>query len=180
MKEDLKNSIDFLNKKTGRNSGFSVPENYFSEVEESIFAEVTTTSFSKDTGFTTPNDYFNNLEDKILNTISTPQKESKIIHFKSSLLKAIPFVAAASIALFITLNSFFFKESTTFSLDSVSQNDIENWLESKTFTNTEIANVIGDDFLKLNDFSFTEIKTENLEDYLTTMDTQELLNEIEN
>ena len=59
MKEDLKNSIDFLNKKTEKKSGLSVPENYFSEVEESIFAEVSTSSLPKDTGFTTPNNYFN-------------------------------------------------------------------------------------------------------------------------
>ena len=180
MEKDLKNSIDFLNKKTGRNSGFSVPKNYFSEVEESIFAEVATISFSKDAGFKTPDNYFNNLEDSILDTILTPQKESKVIHFKSTIFKIIPYVAAASIALFITLNSLFFKESSTFSLDSVSQNDIENWLDSKTFTNTEIANVLGDEFLNLNDFSFAELKTETLEDYITTIDTQELLNEIDN
>lgn len=180
MKEDLKNNIDFLNKKAGRNAGFSVPENYFSEVEESIFAEVSTSSFSKDAGFRTTNDYFDNLEERILNSILAPQKESKIIQFKSRIIKAIPFVAAASIALFITLNSLFFKKSSSFSFDSISQNDIENWLDSKSFTNTEIANVIGDDFLTLNDFSFAELKTENLEDYLTTIDTQELLSEIDN
>ncbi|PQJ74651.1 hypothetical protein [Polaribacter gangjinensis] len=179
MKEDLKNSIDFLNKKTEKKSGLSVPENYFSEVEESIFAEVSTSSLPKDTGFTTPNNYFNDFENNILSNL-VPQKESKIIHFKSRILKAIPFVAAASIALFISLNSFFFEKSTTFSLDSISQNDIENWLDSKSFTNTEIANAIGDDFLNMNDFSFADLKTENLEDYLTTIDTQELLSEINN
>jgi hypothetical protein len=180
MKENLKNSIDFLNKKIGIKSSFSVPKNYFFEVEASIFSEISTSSFSEDTGFTTPNDYFNNLEDCILNSISAPQRASKVIHFRSKILKAIPFVAAASIALFITFNSFFFEDSNTFSIDSLSQNDIENWLDSKTFSNIEIANVIGDDFLKWNDFSFTELKNENLEDYLTTIDTQELLNEINN
>jgi len=180
MKENLEKSIDFLNKKIGIKSSFSVPENYFSELEASISSEISTSSFSKDTGFTTQNDYFNNLEDSILNSISAPQRESKIIHFRSKILKTIPFVAAASIALFITFIPFFIEDSNTFSLDSISQNDIENWLDSKTFSNIEIANAIGDDFLKLNDFSFTEFKVENLEDYLTTIDTQELLIEINN
>ena len=87
MKENLEKSIDFLNKKIGIKSSFSVPENYFSELEASISSEISTSSFSKDTGFTTPNDYFNNLEDSILNSISAPQRESKIIHFRSKILK---------------------------------------------------------------------------------------------
>ena len=36
MKENLEKSIDFLNKKIGIKSSFSVPENYFSELEASI------------------------------------------------------------------------------------------------------------------------------------------------
>ncbi|MBG7613015.1 hypothetical protein IU405_12230 [Polaribacter sp. BAL334] len=180
MKKELKNSIDYLDTKTAKNSGFSVPTNYFTELEEAVFTEISTTSFPKETGFATPDDYFISLENRILDSISVTKKETTVIQFKNRIFKFIPYVAAASIALFITLNSFFFKETTTFSLDSVSQNDIENWLDSKTFTNTEIANVLGDEFLNLNDFSFAELKTETLEDYITTIDTQELLNEIDN
>jgi hypothetical protein len=179
MENDLKNTIDYLDEKTRRNSGFSVPTNYFSEFEEAVFTQISTTSFSKETGFKTPDGYFNSLEDKILQSISTSQKQSKVITFKRTILKIAPFIAAASIALFITFNSYFFKESNTFSLDSISQKDIENWLDSNSFSNTEIATVLGDDFLDLNDFSFTELKTENLENYLTTIDTNNLLDEIE-
>ena len=46
MKKELKNSIDYLNTKTAKNSGFSVPTDYFTELEEAVFTEISTTSFS--------------------------------------------------------------------------------------------------------------------------------------
>ncbi len=179
MKSELKNSIEFLNNKTKRNSGFIVPENYFFEIEEIVFAKITTSEFKKETGFTIPENYFNTLENNILDSVSTTNKQPKVIDFKTRILKIAPFVAAASIVLFITFQSIFSEKAVPFSLENISEQDIENWMELKSFTNTEIATAIGDDFLDMNDFSFAEFQTETLEDYITTIDTEDLLNDID-
>lgn len=179
MKTDLKNSIDFLNKKTGRNSGFIVPSNYFSELDNDIFAKISTTSFSNETGFKTPDNYFNSLENKILDTILIEQKKPKVISLPRRVSKIAPYLAAASIALILTFNLLFFNKSNVFSFDSISEIDIENWIETNSFTTNELATNLGDEILDLNDFSFADFKTETLDYYLTTIDTQELLNEID-
>lgn len=175
MEKELKNSIDFINKKAGKTSGFSVPSNYFDELDDTIIAKIATSNFSDETGFKTPDDYFLNLEDRILESVSKEQKQSKVINFKARIFKAIPYLAAASIALFITFNSLIFKNTSSFTLDSISENDIENWLEFNTFNTNDIATVLGDDFLNMNDLSFAQLKTENLEDYLYSIDSETLL-----
>jgi len=47
MKKDLKNSIDFINKKVGKKSGFSITSNYFEDLEDAIFAKITTSELPK-------------------------------------------------------------------------------------------------------------------------------------
>lgn len=179
MKTTLKNSIDYLNKKTGRNSGFTVPANYFSELEDAIFTQILAGRFPKETGFETPENYFDSLENKILNTVLIEQKQPKVISLQRRVLKIVPYVAAASIALILTFNLLFFNKSTVLSMDSISKGDIENWIETNSFTNNDLVTNLGNEVLDLNDFLFVDFKNAALEDYLSTIDTQDILNEID-
>ena len=87
--------------------------------------------------------------------------------------------AAASIILFIGLNSFVFKTNKALTLDSLSNDDFEFWLDSNTITTSEVALVLEDDILDENDFYFLTIKDETIEDYLNnSIDYKDLLNEI--
>ncbi len=77
MENNLKNSIEFLNYKVGKHHGFSVPEDYFNELESEIVSKKATANLPDFNGFSTPQNYFNELEDDLLERIpeiSLPNK----------------------------------------------------------------------------------------------------------
>lgn len=178
MENEIKNSIAFINKKTGKKSGFSAPSDYFDNLEDVIAVKITTESLPKESAFKVPDTYFNNLEDHILAQVSSKEKETKVISFRDRVLKIIPYTAAASIALFIGLNSFVFNQNETLTLDMLSDNEIEYWLDTNTLNNNDIAAILEDEILDENEFSFTEIKDESIEDYINSIDNTSLLNEL--
>ena len=177
MKKNFKNSIEFIYKKAGRNLYFSFPPNYFEDLDNAIFSKITTSKLSKKTGFKTPKNYFSDVENKILEKISKEQHQPKVINFKRRIIKLIPYLVAASIALFITFNSLIYREKKSITFDSLSKNDIELWFDSNTLNSSDIVTVIGEDFLEMNDFSFSKFKNENLENYLYNIDNQLFLDE---
>ena len=77
MKKDLKNSIEFIYKKAGRNLYFSFPPNYFEDLDNAIFSKITTSKLSKKTGFKTHKSYFSDVENKILEKISKEQHQQQ-------------------------------------------------------------------------------------------------------
>jgi hypothetical protein len=143
MKDELKNSIEYLNKKTGGSSGFSVPSNYFKTVEASFSTALKENNFVKVKGFEVPDSYFNKLEDNILAKVSPVKEEVQVISLKKRISKLIPMGAAASIILFIGLNLFIFNKSKEDPFDKLSDNEIENWIANN-------INLIND-----NDFAIT-------------------------
>lgn len=176
MKEDLKNSERFINKKAGKKTGFSVPTVYFENIEDVILSKINTNKIPTETGFQLPKNYFYGVENRIIEKIHK-KKEPQIVNFKRTFIKIVPYLAAASIALFISLKLLFFKNSNNFNFDSISNVDIENWIDTSTFTNDDIYTILDDDFLNTDDFVFTNFKTKNIEDYLNSIDDQELLTE---
>ena len=178
MDSKTKNSEEFLNSILGKKTDFSLPKNYFDEFENEMEIRLFEENNPSKNNFKTPNNYFDNLDDRIFNKISSTKKEAKVISLKERLLKAIPFAAAASIILFIGLNSFYFNNTQEFSLDSLSDNDIELWLESNTLSSNDISLVLQDNILEDNELSFTTIKDESIEEYIYSIDDDSLLNEL--
>ena len=179
MSKKIKNSVEYILKKNGKKTGFSVPSDYFNDLEETIAIKLLEKNFSKEHNFEVPATYFNNLEDTILASVSPEEKETKVISFKERFLRISSIAAAASIILFIGLNSFVFKTNKALTLDSLSNDDFEFWLDSNTITTSEVALVLEDDLLDENDFYFLTIKDETIEDYLNnSIDYKDLLNEI--
>jgi len=89
----------------------------------------------------------------------------------------IPIAAAASIILFIGLNSFLFNTTEELTLDAVSADDIKLWLDTSALTTNEITLALEDDILDENDFSFSTIENETIEDYINnSIDYTDLLN----
>ena len=70
----------------------------------------------------------------------------------------IPIAAAASVILFIGLNSFVFNNGEELTLDSLSENDLELWFDSNTLSTSEIALVLEDDLLEIMIFLFLQLK----------------------
>jgi hypothetical protein len=207
MENELKHSVLYINNKVGKKTGFSaptdyfdnlqdsiqaklaeesfskksafkVPENYFDTLEDSILTKLVEENFSNEKAFKVPENYFDDLENNVLQRIASEEKETKIISFKERIFKMIPIAAAASIILFIGLNSFVFNTNDEITLDSLSNNDIEYWLDTNTFHSSDISTVYEDDILDENEFLFTEIKDESIEDYISLIDDPSLLNEL--
>jgi len=177
MNKEIKNSVKYISKKAGNKTGFSTPSNYFNNLEEAITVKLSEEKFTKENSFEVPDTYFNNLEDRILTKVSSAEKETTIISFKDRVLKMIPIAAAASIILFIGLNSFLFNTTEELTLDAVSADDIKLWLDTSALTTNEITLALEDDILDENDFSFSTIENETIEDYINnSIDYTDLLN----
>ncbi|WP_347174581.1 hypothetical protein [Polaribacter uvawellassae] len=178
---DTKNkySLEHIKSITQNKSGFSTPENYFDSVEDSVFSRITEQSFAKENTFTAPKDYFENFEDSLFTKINFPKKEVKVISLKSRLLQIIPAAAAASVLLFIGLNSFSFTDTTTF--ESISSEELENWLDQSYINNaSSTVNFVDADFKDSNVLEEdTSINDEDILEYLNTIDNVTLLTEIE-
>lgn len=178
MENEIKNSEYYIQNKVIGATGFSAPTNYFDTLEEGISAKLSEEKFSKRIAFKVPENYFSNIDTSILSKVSSIKKETKIISFKERFFKIVPFVAAASILLFVGLNSFIFKTNNKLTLDSLSDNDIEYWLDSNTLNNQDIASILQDEILDENEFYFSDIKDQSIEDYINFLDNDTLLNEL--
>lgn len=178
MDKELKNKIEYINQKAGKKTMFSIPENYFEGIEDTILSSIVTKKLPKGNLYKTPSNYFNTVENDILTKLSieTP-KEVKVISLYKRVLQFIPVIAAASVLLFIGLN--YFNTSSTYSFDDITQADIASWYENGygSTNNVELATIL--DFSDFDEDILASINDENLEDYLNTIDNSTLLNEIQ-
>ncbi|WP_298778067.1 hypothetical protein [uncultured Polaribacter sp.] len=179
MENELKSSIDYINKKTTKETGFSIPSNYLNNLEDTILLKISEENLSNNSGFKTPQNYFDTLEHAILSKVITSKKEPKVISFKERVFKIIPFAAAASIVLFISLNSFIFNTNDKLTFDSLNDTDIEYWLENNNINTMDISEIIAVDILKENDFSMANISDENIEEYINSIDDIIIIDEID-
>lgn len=178
MEDKIKNSEEYLNSILGKESGFSLPKNYFSTTEDAIEAKLVEEKFTKEKGFTIPDSYFRELENDILAKVSPTKKETKVISFKERILKFIPIAAAASVILFIGLNSFVFNKTEELTLDSLSDVDFEYWLDSNTLNTNDVTVILQEDLLDDDDFYFATLEDENIEDYINSIDNNSLFEEL--
>lgn len=176
MDDNIKNSEAYLNSFLTEGNGFSVSKNYFDNLEDAIEIKVFENSFPKQQVFTTPHSYFKSLDNNILTKVSTTKKETKVISFKERVLKIIPVSVAASLILFIGLN--ISNTDKKFTLDSLSETDIEYWLDDNMLNTNDIAAVLEEDILEENDFSYTVLQDDSIEDYINSIDNSYLLNEL--
>ena len=131
MNKELENNEKFIHQVVGKDTGFSVPQNYFEEIEDSFSTYLFEEKNSKKTTFEIPNNYFNTLEDNILDKVLVNKKPIKVISLKQRILKRVPLIAAAVVILFIGLNSFNFGEQALPTFDAIT--DIRQVLKSLKF-----------------------------------------------
>lgn len=70
MGKDLKHSINYINSKVGKQTGFSMPQNYFNDLEGEVLNKLNEENLPKENGFHTPESYFDNVEHSIFNKLS--------------------------------------------------------------------------------------------------------------
>lgn len=180
MSNNKKNSEEFLNSISRKKNGFSIPKNYFNTIEEVINVKLIEERFKNKSGFDIPNRYFKEFEEDLLAKVLSPSlvNEAKVISFKERILKIIPVTVAASVLLFIGLNSFVFDKTAELTLDSLSENEIEYWLNNSDIYLNDIVIVLAENILEENDFYFSTIEDETIEQYMYSIDNYYLLNEL--
>jgi len=152
--------------------GFSAPDSYFSDLEDNVLKKIQGEKSSKQTGFSIPKDYLQTVEDTITARLDDANRPTKVIDFKSVILKRIiPFAAAASLLLFVVVKY----NSKTVGFDTVASAEIEQWIENDLIAldTYEIADVYKDIELE-NSVLFSEDENELLE-YLDGTDIESLL-----
>jgi hypothetical protein len=193
--KELKNIAPILYQLKKMGSGFSVPKSYFDAVETTITFDVFNTN--KEHSFKTPENYFESVEDSVLKNIheadavfSIPKgyfdtiegkvldkihSEVKVISLKNRVIKHfVPLVAAASLALFISLQFFNTQETDLFT--SLETTEIESWIENDELglNSYEIASIYEDiDIENLDINSLYE--DDEMINYLNDIDVESLI-----
>lgn len=143
-------------------SGFKVPKDYFSQVEEQILSEVHLKNKVDVSGFDVPDSYFETLEDKIVKQLKDEQ-DVKVIPLLSWKKVIYTTTIAASLVLMFNV---FYNTSEALTFDSLDMASIENYVEQEDYTSYELSSLLTEEELHTNNFIDTEISEESLEDYL--------------
>lgn len=153
--DEIKNNTPLLDQLKKKKSGFSIPEDYFENIESSILLNTKKSDWASNP-FKVPQNYFEDFDSTVLNQIN--EKKS------NSIFTLNRFWIPVSIAAMLILNIgiFTFQKQD----QSIEMADMENWLEDGTLDlNTyEIASVYEEE---LEDIDLTDfIESEEIEDYL--------------
>ncbi len=147
-----------------KDHGFKIPENYFKELDKRLIKESIST-IPEETGFKVPDEYFNDFK-----VIRASQKENKVIQlFKKNRIKFIGFSIAASFLLLFSIYPIF-DNNKDLDFNSLSDNDIETWLDlnSDQINSFEFSELIDDDDL----YAIEMISEEDISDYLIQTDIE--------
>ena len=175
--QNNKNLIEGIN---NSDAGFNTPLNYFDNLEDTILSKVREEHIPNEISFLAPNDYFSTFDEELLSKIEFPQKESKVISFKSRFLRIIPTAAAACMLLFIGLNYFSINEKISF--ETISSEELELWFDESNLDNDAInlLEFVDTDFNNNNIIEDdTSINDDDILEYLNTINNSTLLTEIE-
>ncbi|HZW62787.1 MAG TPA: hypothetical protein VFF15_03985 [Flavobacteriaceae bacterium] len=139
-------------------SGFQVPKDYFSSLEDNVLTKITLTQFPKKSGFTTPEDYFStiNSKDFIIKNNSKP-KVIKLANWKTI---SIATAVAAMLLVFFGLKN----QMNPITIENVETVQLENYIFNTPFDIEELATMLEEDTFLTDNFS--SFNVDNLEDYL--------------
>ena len=152
-------------------TGFTVPESYFTCIEDELFSKLIEEKLPKHNGFKTPKSYFEELEDLIIKKT----KKGKVITLKRKKIKLISVAASIALLLFFGSN-FIFNNNNT----ELSSEEIISWLDvnANSLSNDEIAFALTE--LNINDINpYLAIKNEDIvESLLNSNDLDYLIEDI--
>ena len=170
MKNHSLNNFKELKNSSLQKNNFEVPEDYFNNLEDTVIAKLKAEVLYKNDTSDLPEDYFDKIETEVFQKI---KPKSKIISLRNRILKIVtPIAVAASIILAVVLTN----NSKSITFDSLTNADIENWIEQETMNETEIASIFLDD--ELTDFYLeTDISDNEIFDYLNENEIEHLIYE---
>lgn len=155
------------------NSGFKVPEDYFSSLEDSVLTKLKSDSCSERSGFKTPSGYFTDFK------LETPSEEKsvKIIPLK----EWTKWMAAASIVAFAIIGAIYIDSispTKNIQFSDLDKDMIERYLEEHLETpeefidyeNTSVKNIVEQNMISLKDKDILEYLNDKVEDQDYTND----------
>lgn len=154
-----------------QNPGFSVPSNYFEELEAELLDMVQhsepeakkTLDNIEGSGLKVPESYFENLEIEFPGNVS---QEPKIIPlFKKEYLLYAASIAAIIIAL---AGSLYINPAPVDTWENIEVSVLENYIDDNNIdlTTSEISGFLFNDGIVLDDSNFNEVNSEAMLDYL--------------
>lgn len=180
MNHNNKNIEDYLSNSFKDENQFSVPENYFDSVEDTVLSKIIEEQLPGELTYNVPEDYFDTVEASLFSKLDLPKKKGKVISLKNRLLKVIPTAAAACILLFVGLN--YFSVSKSNGLDSISNDEIETWIDENynEYSTTHSIEFVDADFTESNILEDdSSLNDDDILEYLNSIDNSSLLTEIE-
>ena len=178
MEQKIENSEAFLKTVLHKSTGFSAPKNYFSSAEDHFSSFLIEKELSKENGFTIPENYFEEIESSLIEKIIF-KKEVKVISFKNKLIKYIPITAAASIALFLSVNYLNSFDTKEINFNALGNTDIENWIveNSNELSNKDFRALLHSGISHENDLALIDLQNKDIEEYMINSEENSLLNE---
>ncbi|WP_047547735.1 hypothetical protein [Psychroserpens sp. Hel_I_66] len=147
---------------TKKTSGFKIPKDYFSQLEEEILNEISLKNKAETTGFIIPDNYFETLDQEIANKL-TAEHNAKV--FPLFNWKKVMYATAIAASLVLMFN-IFYNTSNPVTFDSLETASIENYLEQEDYTSYELSEFLTAEELNTTSFTDTEISEETIKDYL--------------
>jgi len=178
MNKDRKNIEAYVNNNPMGENQFSVPDDYFNAIEDNVLSKIIEEQLPGKFTYNVPDNYFENFEERLFSNAEFSKTPTKVISLKSRILKYIPTAAAASILLFIGLNIFTAKDP----FNTISTDDLDSWFDENyiDYSTVNTIDFVDTDFTERNiledDIS---LEDEDILEYLNTIDTSNLLTEIE-
>ncbi len=164
-------------KKTNKNSGFKVPEDYLDTFNDNLLNKIASEdqpSIPKNESFKIPDGYFNSLHKNI--TSKLDEKPAKVITLKSYKKYYYSAIAVAAVLLlFFTIQP---NKPNNININDLASSEIDAYFEDTDLglSTYEIAEVIPVDDLELNDVLETTINDEDIVNYLD--DNTDYINEL--
>ncbi|CAM1365800.1 hypothetical protein [Tenacibaculum xiamenense] len=181
MNNDLKNSIDFLDKKTKKENGFAVPENYLNDFDAKVLNQKSV-NLSNQTPFKAPDSYFDSLEETLFEKIKGEDtSKQKVIPLYKRLVQLVPTAAAAAVLIFA--GYMYTKTTGAIDFNSISSSEIENLYENGYIDTSGDELIVALDETDINfeieTFDSIVLDYENMEDYLDNLEENTIINEIQ-
>ncbi|AUP80797.1 hypothetical protein [Flavivirga eckloniae] len=154
-----------------KETGFKVPDDYFSGLEDAILSDIKLKEVSDDSGFKTPEGYFDALEDTIANKVSDKAPTKVIPLYRKRTIIYLSGIAAAVLLLF---NLSIFENKPTF--DSLDVETVENYIMNENIGSYEIAVLLSEDDLLEEHFIEYNVEEETVETYiLDNLDIEDII-----
>lgn len=145
-----------------KNTGFQTPQNYFNNFDDSLLTVAKLKAKASAPGFKIPDNYFETLEVALSEKISSEKKPKVITLFNKRNILYASSIAAAVVLLF-NLTLFNNEKNSWNTLDIET---VENYILDEELTSYDMATLLVEDNLEIENFINHNFEEDNIESYL--------------